>query len=139
LFWQSLAPASSGTNDISTSAPKLSSAISQRWSSFDAFKSAFEARALAIQGSGWTWLVRDPESNTLELTSSKDQDLPEGGKLVVLGVEMWEHAYFLQYFNAKADYLKNILNVVNWKTAENRFVGDRKATYGNLAGLASRL
>ena len=139
LFWESLAPSSSHTNDISSSAPSLARAISQRWNSFDAFKSAFEAGALAIQGSGWMWLVKDPESNALELTTSKDQDLPGNGKLIVLSVDMWEHAYYLQYFNAKAEYLKMIWDVTNWETAEKRFQGDRTVIYGNLAGLASHL
>jgi superoxide dismutase, Fe-Mn family len=138
LFWQSLAPASTGVNDPS-SAPQLSSAIAERWITIGAFKAAFEAVALAIQGSGWVWLVKDASSPELELTISKDQDLPGSGKMVVLGVDMWEHAYYLQYFNNKKEYLTNIWQVVNWKTAEARFVGDRKSVYGPLVGLASRL
>lgn len=139
LFWESLAPAASGTNDASSAAPKLSSAIAKRWGDANAFKAAFEALALAIQGSGWAWLVKDPDTAELELTTSKDQDLPTGGKLIVFGVDMWEHAYYLQYFNNKKEYLTKIWDVINWKTAEARFVGDRRSVYGGLAGLASRL
>ena len=139
LFWESLAPAASGTNDAPSAAPNLSSAIAKRWGDVTAFKAAFEALALAIQGSGWAWLVKDPNTAELELATSKDQDLPAGGKLIVFGVDMWEHAYYLQYFNNKKEYLTKIWDVINWKTAEARFDGDRRSVYGGLAGLASRL
>ncbi|KAH0829673.1 Superoxide dismutase [Mn], mitochondrial [Fonsecaea pedrosoi] len=141
LFWESLAPASSGLNNLSASAvaPTLSDAITKRWGSVDAFKAAFESSALAIQGSGWQWLVQDPQTKTLELTTSKDQDLPKGGKGIVLGVDMWEHAYYLQYFNNKKEYLNKIWDVVNWQVAEKRFKGDPRAAFGALAGLAGHL
>ncbi|KIW72138.1 hypothetical protein PV04_00358 [Phialophora macrospora] len=139
LFWESLAPASSGYNNISAAAPTLSGAITKRWGSFDAFKVAFETSALAIQGSGWQWLVRDSQTKALELTTSKDQDLPKGAKGIVLGVDMWEHAYYIQYFNNKKEYLTKIWDVINWQTAEKRYKGDPRAAYGSLAGLAGHL
>ncbi|EXJ57176.1 hypothetical protein A1O7_07523 [Cladophialophora yegresii CBS 114405] len=139
LFWESLAPASSGCNNIAAVAPTLNDAITKRWGSFDSFKTAFEASALAIQGSGWQWLVQDAQTKWLELTTSKDQDLPKGGKGVVLGVDMWEHAYYLQYFNNKKEYLTKIWDVINWPTAEKRYKGDPRAVFGSLAGLASHL
>ncbi|RMZ80132.1 hypothetical protein DV737_g3199, partial [Chaetothyriales sp. CBS 132003] len=125
LFWESLAPASSGLNKITTVAPTLSEAISKRWGSFEAFKAAFEASALGIQGSGWQWLVQDVQTKGLELATSKDQDLPKGGKAIVVGVDLWEHAYYLQYLNNKKEYLAKIWDVINWQTAEKRYTGGR--------------
>ncbi|KAL9112633.1 MAG: hypothetical protein Q9227_003204 [Pyrenula ochraceoflavens] len=143
LFWESLAPPSPTTNDPSTAAPELHTAITHRWrGDFAAFKSAFEAGALAIQGSGWMWLLKDAATSGLELATSKDQDLPVGtaggGKMIVFGVDMWEHAYYLQYFNNKKEYLAKIWDVVNWKTAERRFKAKgAEGVFGSLAGLAS--
>jgi Fe-Mn family superoxide dismutase len=140
LFWEGLSPKSTGDSNIATSAPQLNQAINQRWKSFENFKAAFEATALAIQGSGWVWLVKDKDSNAIEITTSKDQEIPPPpGKLVLIGVDMWEHAYYLQYYNNKKQYLTNIWDVINWKTAEKRYQGDARAIYGDLAGLASHL
>ncbi|EHY59432.1 hypothetical protein HRR83_001295 [Exophiala dermatitidis] len=141
LFWQSLSPASSGDSNIQAVAGSLHSAIVKKWGSFDNFKAKFEATALAIQGSGWAWLVKDTENSgtQLEITTSKDQDLPPGGKQIVLGVDMWEHAYYLQYYNNKKEYVSKIWSVINWKVAEKRFQGDAKTIYGELIGLASKL
>jgi Fe-Mn family superoxide dismutase len=140
LFWEGLSPKSTGDSNIGTSAPQLNQAINQRWKSFENFKAAFEATALAIQGSGWVWLVKDKDSNAIEITTSKDQEIPPPpGKLVLIGVDMWEHAYYLQYYNNKKQYLTNIWDVINWKTAEKRYQGDARAIYGDLAGLASHL
>jgi len=140
LFWEGLSPKSTGDSNIANSAPQLAQAIDQRWKSFENFRAAFEAIALAIQGSGWVWLVKDRESNAIEITTSKDQEIPPPpGKLVLIGVDMWEHAYYLQYYNNKKQYLTNIWDVINWKTAEKRYQGDARAIYGDLAGLASHL
>lgn len=140
LFWEGLSPKSTGDSNISTSAPQLDQAITQRWKSFENFKAAFEATALAIQGSGWAWLVKDKDSNAIEITTSKDQEIPPPpGKLVLIGVDMWEHAYYLQYYNNKKQYLTNIWDVINWKIAEKRYQGDARVIYGDLAGLASHL
>lgn len=140
LFWENLSPCSSGNSDIANAAPQLDQAITQRWKTFDQFKVAFETAALAIQGSGWVWLVKDKDSNAIDITTSKDQELPPPpGKLVLIGVDMWEHAYYLQYFNNKKQYLFNIWDILNWKTAEKRYLGDAKVIYGELTGLSSHL
>lgn len=139
LFWASLAPASDNRNKADANAPSLHSAIEQHWKSFDAFKSAFEASALTIQGSGWQWLVKSPDNQTLDLVTSKDQDLPPNEKLIIFGVDMWEHAYYLQYFNNKKEYLTKVWDVINWTTAESRFKSNRQGIYGDLAGLAGSL
>ncbi|RMZ82787.1 hypothetical protein DV738_g1625, partial [Chaetothyriales sp. CBS 135597] len=144
LFWESLAPvAEASKNTLEAAAPTLHAAIVRRWGSVDAFKAAFEASALGIQGSGWQWLVttgagasaagasqqQEPE---LELATSKDQDLPKGaGRGIVLGIDLWEHAYYLQYLNNKKEYLTKIWDVVNWRTAEKRYKQrDQEAVFG---------
>lgn len=141
LFWENLAPRSTGDADLASAAPKLHQGIVQRWGSIETFRSTLEATALAIQGSGWVWLVKASakDGSLLEITTSKDQDLPPTGKLAVLGIDMWEHAYYLQYWNNKKEYLNKIWDVLNWKTAEKRYAGDIRVIYGDLAGLASRL
>ena len=95
LFWQNLAPA--GSEEASPSAAKeLVSAIEKTWGDFEAFKKAFSAALLGIQGSGWGWLVKDGPQGGLRIVTTKDQDPVVGGEVPVFGVDMWEHAYYLQ-------------------------------------------
>ncbi|KIW18839.1 hypothetical protein PV08_03128 [Exophiala spinifera] len=155
LFWEGLtpprsssSPSSSSATDLSTAAPNLHGAIVRQWGGVEQFRSAWETAALGIQGSGWAWLVKTVTpgaggagdgATTLEITTSKDQDLPASGRLAVLGVDMWEHAYYLQYWNNKKEYVAKIWDVLNWNTAEKRYLGDHRAVYGDLVGLAGRL
>ncbi|OAA51948.1 Superoxide dismutase [Metarhizium rileyi] len=120
LFWENLTPASSAEADPQTAAT-LMAAIAKVWGSLDEFKAAFTKALLGLQGSGWGWLVKD--GNGLRIVTTKDQDPVVGGEVPVLGVDMWEHAYYLQYLNGKAAYIENIWSVINWKTAETRFKG----------------
>ncbi|KAK9233932.1 fe-mn family superoxide dismutase, partial [Lipomyces kononenkoae] len=76
----------------------------------------------AIQGSGWTWLVKDTNSGDLEIINKANQDPVIGQYVPLVGIDAWEHAYYLQYKNVKADYFKAIWNVINWKEAEKRFL-----------------
>lgn len=157
LFWKIMTPApaaaSSGSSStgspsaqvdaaVSSRAPTLHAALTARFASIDGFLGAFAAHALAIQGSGWCWLLRDAATGALELASSKDQDLApgvaEGLKVVVLGLDMWEHAYYLQYWNDKKSYVQAWWSVVDWTEAERRFGAKSAAeVWGELAGLAS--
>ncbi|KAK0619405.1 Manganese/iron superoxide dismutase [Immersiella caudata] len=130
LFWQNLAPASS-EEAKSEAAPSLTAEIQKTWGSFDAFKKAFSTTLLGIQGSGWGWLVKD--GSGLRIVTTKDQDPVVGGEIPIFGVDMWEHAYYLQYLNGKAAYVENIWNVINWKTAEERFLGTREDIFKTLS------
>jgi Fe-Mn family superoxide dismutase len=96
LFWKNLAPA--GSDETSLSAAKdLVTAIESTWGSFDNFKKTFSATLLSIQGSGWGWLVREGgQQGGLRIVTTKDQDPVVGGDIVIFGVDMWEHAYYLQ-------------------------------------------
>jgi len=116
FFWKIMAPNAGG-------APKgkLAEAITATFGSVDAFKEKFQAAAGSRFGSGWAWLVVNKEGK-LEITSTPNQDSPimEGLKPVI-GVDVWEHSYYLLYQNKRPDYLKAWWNVVNWDQAEENF------------------
>jgi Fe-Mn family superoxide dismutase len=138
LFWENLSPASSPSAQVGA-APKLAAAIASRWGSLEKFQEKFNAVLLGLKGSGWGWLVQDVESGNLEIVTTKDQDIVPAGKKPLLGIDMWEHAYYLQYLSDKGSYAKKIWSVVNWKTVENRFVAGTEAVFGSLAGLRSNM
>lgn len=117
LFWENLSPASSADAD-SASAPTLTAEIANTWGSLDKFKEAVIKALLAIQGSGWGWLVKD--GNTLRIVTTKDQDPVVGGEVPIFGIDMWEHAYYLQVsFVANVFSLNHIwltsFSVLQWK------------------------
>jgi len=99
LFWESLTPASSAEAKM-TSAPKLSARIAATWGSFETFQASFTAALLGIKGSGWGWLVSQASAEGppgLRIVTTKDQDLPgTEADVPIFGVDMWEHAYYLQ-------------------------------------------
>lgn len=109
LFWTILAPNAGGspTGD-------LGKAIDSTFGSFDAFKEKFSAAAATRFGSGWAWLVVNKDGG-LEVTSTANQDSPlMNGQTPILGLDVWEHAYYLNYQNRRPDYVKSFWNVVNW-------------------------
>ncbi|KAB8748967.1 hypothetical protein FH972_026518 [Carpinus fangiana] len=122
LFWQNLSPPGSNS---ATSAANLGKAIAAAWGSQDAFQDAFSKTLLGLQGSGWGWLVKHTVTGQLSIVTTKDQDPVAADEVPIFGVDMWEHAYYLQYLNSKPDYVKNIWTVINWKVAEERFNGGR--------------
>lgn len=97
LFWRNLAPPNSPEVSFSA-APKLSAAIKKTWGSEESFRKEFNKQLLGIQGSGWGWLVKyENEGGRLGIVTTKDQDpVVGGGEVPILGVDMWEHAYYLQ-------------------------------------------
>src|SRR5687767_11909785 len=108
MFWRIMGPKAGG-------APtgKLAEDINAAFGSFDAFKEKLEAAGTGRFGSGWAWLI--VKGGKLEITSTPNQDNPlMDGNKPVLGVDVWEHAYYLKYQNKRADYLKAWWNVVNW-------------------------
>ena len=115
MFWLIMGPGKGG-------APvgNLASAINAAFGSFDTFKEKLSAAGAARFGSGWAWLIKT--SSGLEIMSTPNQDNPlMEGKHAVIGVDVWEHAYYLKYQNRRPDYLAAWWNVVNWKEAETRF------------------
>lgn len=138
LFWENLVPDSSPDAKPS-SAPRLAAALSQRFGTIEKFQEKFTSVLLGLKGSGWGWLVQDNESGILDIITSKDQDIVPAGKKPLLGVDFWEHAYYLQYLNDKAGYAKQIWKIVNWKVLEERFGGGEDRVWGSLKGLRSNI
>ena len=114
LFWTILSPNGGGTPT-----GKLAEAIDSAFGSFDAFKDAFSKAAATRFGSGWAWLVVD--NGSLKVTSTANQDSPiMEGQTPILGLDVWEHAYYLNYQNRRPDYVSAFWNIVNWdQVAEN--------------------
>ncbi len=115
FFWQIMAPDAGGTPS-----GDLLKAIDKSFTSFDEFKTKLEAAGVSRFGSGWAWLIVDGKNLTIQTTPNQDNPVTEG-KTPILGVDVWEHAYYLKYQNKRADYLKAWWNVVNWKEVEKRF------------------
>jgi len=119
LFWEIMGPNAGGE-------PKgeIGEAIKGTFGSFDEFKKQFSAAAAGRFGSGWAWLVVNPSDGTLQIMSTPNQDNPlmvgivpeaQGGPLnPILGLDVWEHAYYLKYQNRRPEYIENFFNVINW-------------------------
>lgn len=115
LFWDTMTPGGS-----SEPVGELKKAIDEKFGSFDAFKKEFEEAGKGQFGSGWAWLVVSEEG--LEVISTKNQDNPIlCGKTPLLGNDVWEHAYYLDYQNARPKYLEEWWKVVNWDIVEERY------------------
>ena len=118
LFWKVMAP-----GGARAPSGDLAAAIDSAFGSLDSFQSKFAAAAVSRFGSGWAWLALDP-SGGLQLLSTANQDSPlMQGLTPVLGLDVWEHAYYLRYQNRRPDYVAAFWNVVNWDAVERNFSG----------------
>lgn len=122
FFWKILSPNGGGNPS-----GELAAKIDATFGSFDAFKKAFSDAALARFGSGWAWLIADANGE-LKVASTPNQDNPIMGSIYgycgckpILGLDVWEHAYYLKYQNRRPEYLGNFWKVVNWKEVERRY------------------
>jgi Fe-Mn family superoxide dismutase len=115
LFWESMSPGGGGEPDGA-----LADAIASTFGSFDDFKTKVKETGVGQFGSGWSWLVRD--GSGLSVVGSANQDNPiSDGKTPLLGVDVWEHAYYLKYQNRRPDYIDAWWNVVDWSKVAERF------------------
>jgi Fe-Mn family superoxide dismutase len=115
LFWQILSPNGGG---VPTG--ELADAISSKFGSFENFKEEFAKAATTRFGSGWAWL--SVSGGELEVSSTPNQDSPlMEGKTPILGLDVWEHAYYLKYQNKRPDYISSFWNVVNWDEVSKRY------------------
>ena len=115
MFWNIMGPNAGGAPSGA-----LADAISSKFASFEDFKAKFANAAMTRFGSGWAWLTLD--SNGIDISSTPNQDTPlMEGKFPVFGIDVWEHAYYLNYQNRRADYIAAWWNVVNWREVEARF------------------
>ncbi len=120
IFWMILAPMGKGGGGEPSG--NLAAMIARDFGSFDAFKEKLNGAATAIQGSGWGWLGFNKKLKRLEITTCANQDPLSSQELApIMGVDVWEHAYYLQYKNVRADYVKALWQVYNWKHIEERF------------------
>jgi superoxide dismutase, Fe-Mn family len=124
FFWKAIAP-----GGAKAPSGELAAAIDKAFGSFDAFKEAFAKAGATRFGSGWAWLVKNADG-TVSVGSTANQDTPLMGKAVagiegtpVLGLDVWEHAYYLNYQNRRPDYITAFWNVVNWDVAAANFAG----------------
>ena len=115
MFWKIMAP-NAGGHPIG----HVAQAISGTFGSFDAFKEKFNSAATTRFGSGWAWLVKTAGGVEVYSTANQDSPLMEG-KYPVMGLDVWEHAYYLKYQNRRPDYISAWWNVVDWKAVEDRF------------------
>lgn len=121
IFWYIMGPNSGQPTGA------IAEEINQTFGSFDAFKQEFNKAGGDRFGSGWVWLVRNPQGQ-LEIKTTQNQDNPisEGNYYPILGNDVWEHAYYLRYQNRRVDYLNNWWNVVNWDEVNRRWEQSRQ-------------
>ena len=120
LFWQMMAPKAGG-NPTGVVAEE----INKKFGSFEKFKEQFSNSAIGVFGSGWAWLVWNGKE--LEIVNTPNQDSPlSSGKTPLLGIDVWEHAYYLKNQNRRADYVTAFWNVVNWKQVDENLKNAKK-------------
>lgn len=117
IFWNNLAPES----QCSPPEGDLAKEIARQWGDLGRFKEIMNSKTAAVQGSGWGWLTFNRDTRTLEIQTYSNQDPVSGPNVPLLGIDVWEHAYYLQYKNARPAYLKEIWRVVNWKDVAERY------------------
>jgi len=117
FYWNSLSPNGGGE-----AGGELATAIDAKFGSYDEFKEAFTSSAGGNFGSGWTWLVKN-SNGELEIVNTSNADTPitESGVTPLLTCDVWEHAYYVDYRNARPEYLENFWEIVNWAFAEDNF------------------
>jgi superoxide dismutase, Fe-Mn family len=115
MFWEIMGPKAGGAPS-----GELAKAVDAAFGSFDAFKAEFEKAANGRFGSGWAWLVK--KGSGLAIVSTANQDNPmSDGSTPIMGIDVWEHAYYLKYQNRRAEYVTNWWNVLNWDTVAARY------------------
>lgn len=118
FYWHCMTPKSSGQPSGA-----LADAINKKWGSFDEFKKAFTQSAISCFGSGWTWLVKNPQGE-LEIMNTSNAALPmKDGKKALLTCDVWEHAYYIDYRNLRAKYVENFWQLANWDFVAANFAG----------------
>ena len=120
LFWQIMAPAGGAAGR--EPGGRLGEAIRRDLGSFEAFRKQFSEAGVGQFGSGWTWLVRQPADGGLQVVATPNQDSPLlQDTEPLLGIDVWEHAYYLKYQNRRAEYIAAWWNIVNWPAVEERY------------------
>lgn len=122
-YWENLAPAGNGGGVLPDEKSPFTQAVVNSYGSYDNLKNLFNQKTIAIQGSGWGWLALDPATKNLSIETTLNQDQVETkGLIPLLTVDVWEHAYYLQYKNLRPDYVQKIWGIINWRTVEERYL-----------------
>jgi len=118
IFWENLCPPS----EYAPPEGELATMIDAQFGSLDALQTKMSAATVAVQGSGWGWLGYDKESGALKIATCANQDPLEAttGLVPLFGIDVWEHAYYLDYKNVRPDYVKAIWQIANWKDVAAR-------------------
>ncbi len=117
LFWQVMSPQGGGEPE-----GIVAQVINEQLGSFDKFKDQFTAAAISQSGSGWAWLCVTPDEKLI-VENSANQDCPlMQGNIPILGLDVWEHAYYLKYQNKRPDYIAAFYNVINWQEVQRRYL-----------------
>ena len=126
IFWQNLAPQSEGGGAPPTG--DLSSKIDADFGSFDQMKTKLSQMTVAVQGSGWGWLGYNPATDALQLATCANQDPLEAttGLVPLFGIDVWEHAYYLDYKNVRPDYVSAIWDIANWADVAQRYAAAKQ-------------
>ena len=130
FFWDSLAPKAANGGQRPDQGTEIGKKLNESFGSYDNFVAQFNAQTAAIQGSGWGWLVYDKGSKSVRYQASFNQDLITDvapNAVPLLTIDIWEHAYYLDYKNVRPDFLKSIWEVVNWEKVEHRLKEAQKA------------
>lgn len=118
MFWETLRPSTGDSGTVPTG--NFLEAINFAFGSFKSFQDKFLEASINIFGSGWVWLISNKGKLSLESTVNQDSPITDG-KNPILGLDVWEHAYYLQYQNRRADYVKAWWNIVNWQKVTRNF------------------
>lgn len=125
LFWKNLSPTSKYGGKPPTG--ELAALIEKEYGSLDKLIALANNKLAGVQGSGWVFIVYNKDNHCIEVVQRYNQDTVVGSLVPLVAIDAWEHAYYLQYQNVKADYFKAIWNVVNWKEAESRLAAATSA------------
>ncbi|GAA6043863.1 hypothetical protein JCM8097_001195 [Rhodosporidiobolus ruineniae] len=121
LFWRNLAPVSSGGGSFPSSGP-LVDLVNQEYGSVQGLDKVLGSEGASVQGSGWVWLGWNGETKVLQVETTANQDLIPEPLVPLLGIDVWEHAYYLDYKNNRTAYLANVVHVLDWNEAQARLV-----------------
>jgi superoxide dismutase, Fe-Mn family len=116
FYWNCLSPGGGGEPE-----GKLSSALTEKYGSFDAFREKFTAAGVSLFGSGWAWLVKTADGKTDIVQESNAGNPLRNGLTPLLTIDVWEHAYYIDYQNRRPDYMNDIWKLIDWKAVQSRF------------------
>lgn len=127
IYWENLAPIGAGGGEYPAAESALTHQVVKQFGSYETLIDEFTKKTVPVQGSGWGWLGYDNSSKSLRILELGNQEmLAPAGLAPLLTIDVWEHAYYIDYKNLRLDYVKQIWKIVNWKDVERRFLSTKK-------------